>query len=247
LCEWGGQVVDATPMYEQLVNGASVHLYDDFEIHPVWPEAVVCYVNGHGNVHVLGTCVTTSWEPWETPNEVDWSECAGVQAGFLFLGGKTGNERSVPTTGPWVQLDVAYTAAGRILDIRFRHLTSACTTEMYENMMLVWLQTVTLAGCVNVEITEPVRPRAERRRMDRIGVSVSSIVIRRTSKWSRSTRKPGKGGEVPQQFVRGHFARYGEDGRGLLFGKLAGRFWIPAHARGSVDRGVRDVDYVVAS
>jgi hypothetical protein len=43
---------------------------------------------------------------------------------------------------------------------------------------------------------------------------------------------------VPLTSVRGHFATYGQDGRGLLFGKYAGRYWIPQHARGSAEHGV---------
>lgn len=39
---------------------------------------------------------------------------------------------------------------------------------------------------------------------------------------------------APVAIVRGHFAHYGpEYGRGLLFGKLAGRFWVSPHSRGT--------------
>jgi hypothetical protein len=48
---------------------------------------------------------------------------------------------------------------------------------------------------------------------------------------------------VPLTSVVGHFARYGVDGRGLLFGKYAGRFWIPQHARGKKELGVNVNDY----
>lgn len=44
---------------------------------------------------------------------------------------------------------------------------------------------------------------------------------------------------------RGHFAEYGKDGSGLLFGKLAGRFFIPMHARGNAKRGIVLKDYEV--
>lgn len=42
---------------------------------------------------------------------------------------------------------------------------------------------------------------------------------------------------------RGHFATYGEDRP--LFGRLAGRFWIPSHVRGSAERGAVVKDYRV--
>jgi hypothetical protein len=47
--------------------------------------------------------------------------------------------------------------------------------------------------------------------------------------------------DAPLTSVRGHFARYGVEGRGLLFGKYAGKFWIPAHARDAGEGdGVKD-------
>lgn len=45
---------------------------------------------------------------------------------------------------------------------------------------------------------------------------------------------------------RGHFAEYGDEyGKGKLFGKYEGRFWMPAHVRGSADSGVALKDYNV--
>ncbi len=44
---------------------------------------------------------------------------------------------------------------------------------------------------------------------------------------------------------RGHFATYGEEGKGLLFGRHAGRFWIPMHVRGKPEQGVVLKDYDV--
>ena len=40
------------------------------------------------------------------------------------------------------------------------------------------------------------------------------------------------GGHPAFHITRGHFALYGDKGRGLLFGKLAGLFWIPQHTKG---------------
>lgn len=46
--------------------------------------------------------------------------------------------------------------------------------------------------------------------------------------------------------VRGHIAEYGDAfGKGKLFGKYEGRFFIPAHVRGSAEQGVIDKRYVV--
>ncbi len=44
---------------------------------------------------------------------------------------------------------------------------------------------------------------------------------------------------------RGHFATYGKDGKGKLFGKHEGRFWFPDHLRGNPVHGVVDKAYDV--
>lgn len=45
---------------------------------------------------------------------------------------------------------------------------------------------------------------------------------------------------------RGHFSEYGpEFGKGKLFGKLEGRFWIPQHLTGSAEHGVIKKDYAI--
>lgn len=42
-------------------------------------------------------------------------------------------------------------------------------------------------------------------------------------------------------WVRGHFSTYSETAP--LFGRIAGRFWIPAHLSGLASEGVIDSDY----
>jgi hypothetical protein len=43
---------------------------------------------------------------------------------------------------------------------------------------------------------------------------------------------------------RGHFATYGGV-HGKLFGKLEGTYWVPAHMRGNIERGLADKEYRV--
>jgi hypothetical protein len=45
--------------------------------------------------------------------------------------------------------------------------------------------------------------------------------------------------------ARGHVRTYGEDGRGLLFGKYKCKVWIPPHTRGNRGEGVIEKDYEV--
>lgn len=48
--------------------------------------------------------------------------------------------------------------------------------------------------------------------------------------------------------VRGSFHHYGSDfGKGKLFGKYQGTFWVPAHLRGNIDSGLVDKGYTMTS
>lgn len=53
-------------------------------------------------------------------------------------------------------------------------------------------------------------------------------------------------GLMPVHTCRGHFAEYGPMfGKGLLFGKYEGRFWVPPHLKGSKASGVVYKEYKV--
>ena len=48
---------------------------------------------------------------------------------------------------------------------------------------------------------------------------------------------------MPRHVCRGHFAEYGPQfGKGLLFGKHAGRFFVPPHLKGKKEYGVVEKD-----
>lgn len=54
---------------------------------------------------------------------------------------------------------------------------------------------------------------------------------------------------MPLHMARGHYAYYGNSpehpyGRGLLFGKYEGKFWIESHMRGSKNNGIVVKDYI---
>ena len=100
--------------------------------------------------------------------------------------------------------------------------------------MFVPLFAYNLLNCSNVILVdEPSRSRSLARRIARTGVTLSEIHVLRqgtTRKSSSATTAPA--GSTRLHSVRGHTARYGVEGRGLLFGRIAGRFWIPQHVRG---------------
>lgn len=53
-------------------------------------------------------------------------------------------------------------------------------------------------------------------------------------------------GTMPLHVCRGHYSAYGPKyGKGLLFGKYEGMFYIPAHAKGKKENGTVEADYTV--
>jgi len=244
-------VIDAQRFYEQLTSQPTdVYAHN---MMPVWENALVAYENEYGNVN-LASVVMYPREPshtadtWETLNPVEWSEVEYIYFIGAYAGGRAGGGQiPVRTQGPMFLWRVAVYSDGQIADINWQNVLAFDDNEMFNNLILSVLKAYDLGNCVNVELAEPTRSRAERRRMERTGITVSEIHVRPISKSYRNS-KPGPGVPpgVPLSSVRGHHAHYGPKyGRALLFGKYEGRFWIPQHARGSEILGSREQEYVV--
>lgn len=108
---------------------------------------------------------------------------------------------------------------------------------------------LSLAHCRNVRLVEGQRSRTDRRRAEREGkelVQFRQIVIDGTkAQRSSAASEPGTGAQRGQKafhIVRGHFATYTQDAP--LFGRHVGKFYHPAHTRGSTDAGVVTKEYV---
>lgn len=120
------------------------------------------------------------------------------------------------------------------------------TVPEWDMAMLTHLGALNFMSCRNVELVPARAPggRAGARRLARTGVTVNTLQVRPMGRSSRSApRSPGDTGLVPLSSVVGHFSHYGDccpgrhAPRGLLFGKLQGKYWIPQHARGSAEAG----------
>jgi len=249
--------VDSTQVYKDLVKrDTGVFVYEDHVLRPVWEQAFICYLNEHGNVMAMHTHSIDLqekphdpklyWESQSGTHEIEWSRVRWMYHVFVYIGGHSGDGRALPTSGPVHMWRIAVYPNGEIADINWIHIAEKYPMEYWDMAQLVVLGTINLGNCVNVEIVEPQRPRAERRRIERTGVRVSELHLRPISKSYRGKGQPGETGLVPMHSVRGHFASYGPDyDRKLLFGKYAGRYWIPAHARGNPDVGETDQRYTV--
>lgn len=194
----------------------------------------------------------TSQPPeWQTPNEVEWDRVRWVTETFLWIGGRSTVGGPIPTSGPMHVWKFAIYEDGSPADLHWVQIRADMPMELWDMAHSVLLGSLNFLNCRNVDITVPPRPRAEQKRIERAGkgLEVSVINVFPVGKSSKSANKQSGEG-VPLTPVRGHFAHYGaccpsHAPKGLLFGKHAGKFYIPMHARGTAELGERNPDYVL--
>lgn len=237
-------VVDCTAIYRSIIaKDEPIYMYEDHpSIAPPFDEAVFGYVNEHGNVVVMH-CFDQPDDRWDNePGELSQPIDFDVDVRWrlqvvVWINGRGNPNHPVMTTGPTHMWRMAIGHDGEPLDIRWVQLLADYDMDNWDNAACVTLGALNFLNCANVEAVEPSRPRPQRRRIVRTGVTVNEIVVAKPGKSVRSVAS-GDPAPTPLSSVRGHFAHYGPKyGRKLLFGKLEGRYWIPQHARGSADVG----------
>jgi hypothetical protein len=248
-------VVDATALYRDLwdrlnVRRQAVDVYGDHpSIAPPWNDAMIGYINEHNNAVVLQVHAEpwSARKRWDTTNTVDWPRVRWLLETFIWVGGHSANTgRELPTSGPCHLFQYAIYDDGEPADLHYVHLLENQELGTWEVPQLMLLSALSFLNCRNVALAEPVRPRPERRRLARLGVSVQTIVVRPIGRRTRTSGGEGSDAAVPLSHVRGSFHHYGPRyGKGLLFGKIEGRYWVPAHARGSGDADEARRDYVL--
>jgi len=242
-------IVDSTTIYQSLVeNSKPIWIYEDHpNIAPSWESCAVCYVNEHGNVVVMqsSTMEHDHSKAWETENDIRWADVRWIIESFLWLGGKSGDGDSFPTAGPVHLWRYAVYGTGEPADMHWYHIYPQYPMQNWDMAHLVLLGSMNFLACRNIQLIEPHRPRAQQRRLYRQGISIKTISVKPVGKtYKNGNGRRGEPTNMPLTSVRGHFASYGpEYGRGLLFGKLSGRFYIPQHAIGSIVNGQRTNDY----
>lgn len=251
-------VIDATVVYDGLIDdqhlGKAIHYYEDHPcIAPPFDHAVIAYQNGHGNILAMD-CVakeTDRTKQWDVIKKlggdapVEWERVRWRIDVVMWVGGQTNSGERNGTAGPMHMWKIAVYEDGQPADLHWVQLQPDYAMESWDMAAATLLGALNFMACRNVEIVEPKRARPQARRIQRTGITVSTINVFPMGKASRS-RGSGQAteGSVPLTSVRGHFALYGEQyGRKLLFGKYAGKFWIPAYARGSKEVGETEKTY----
>jgi hypothetical protein len=253
-------VVDCQEIFSQQLARKEIRMYDDWpSVTPPWVDAIFGYVNTYGNTVILqvhradhdGTILGHG--AWRTGNPVDWARVKWISEAAIWIGGRsTTTNRTIPTSGPCHIIRHAIRDDGVPEDINWIALLAGRgqfgthieiddpAVAIWEAAMVTLSATLNFLNASNVGVAVPARSRAERRRIARTGVDVQTIVVRPPGKRRAgdSRIRPIDSMETVLSPVRGHFSHYGERyGRGLLFGKLEGKFWIPGHVRGAADAG----------
>lgn len=256
--------VDATAIYDEWTGkDAPADLCDDHVALPPYVFTVVgmrlpAGVASDGRQvperAYLVDCIALTGEDWEGDaggamfpwksehHEIPWDKVKHVMAAFLWV---YSPEHGV--AGPMIEWRIASDENGRILDVWYQQLHNVIP-ELLWNPLIVWLRMMTWLACRNVELVTPTRPRPVARRLARTGVDVKELWVRPIGKTYQDEdgqmRKVGSEG-APLSTVRGHLARYGIEGRGKLFGKITGTFWISPHVRGSEEHGVNNPTRII--
>jgi hypothetical protein len=123
---------------------------------------------------------------------------------------------------------------------------NACASQAAQTVCDV----LRLLACKNVTLqANEQEPKEARRAAKRHGGTPDSyryhtLVVRPPGAKSDSPAQDI--GIMPRHVCRGHFAEYGpEFNKGLLFGKYAGRFYVPPHLKGKKENGIVEKDYVI--
>lgn len=108
---------------------------------------------------------------------------------------------------------------------------------------------MSFSHCKNVRVVdgEPMPPKLARKYEQRHRRPPYSFKVLEIDPMREVLRREGGSEAVGLKralhICRGHFATYSEDRP--MFGRLAGRFWVPAHVRGRASEGVVEKEYRV--
>lgn len=199
---------------------------------------------------------TNMWYSANLPDAVAWEAVQWLWHIEMYL------RKDGQAIGPLWTFRVAVDENGHPLDIVWnQHFPE--NVRQQENMqagtmaIAVWGYTLSFLGCKNVQVvyqrpSDALQKKHRRKRKaSRPLVAYNRIRIDPMGNTGIKKRSgPGDGGEQAFHIQPGSFAHYGQcctdhPPKGLLFGKITGRFWRPQHIKGNPRRGVNVTSYEV--
>ncbi len=250
--DMGGPLIDATFVYRTWVDKVGEQrtvTMDEFpSVKPPWSKSFVGYMNGKGVPYINYVWAIEPTEETGPPLHNDGTpmeSCAWVFHIYTFAG-LWGTPLKV--VGPLFVTRTYVADDGGIL-----HVSSWPLARGYDNVVAADIEkwptitvhaTFSLLNSTNCSIAESPLPRPLRRTEQRYGVRSHVIQVTTKNRSARSSRA-GEPSSItyPLTSVRGHHAHYGDccpryhEPKGLLFGKLTGRVWVPQYARGDESVG----------
>lgn len=250
-----GPLVDATFIYDTYRQKEQIAVYEDHPaIRPPWAEAFIGYRNEHGNAVItyVWACPWKAMEDkiWESEHGHDLTESKWCLWLWMFAGGRS-KGKPTPTHGPIALTQIAVAEDGTPIDIHWTDLMRDGKSESWDWSRWTVLGVYNFLNMRNVELVEAPLPGHLYRVERRLGIRSHVLAVTSTGK-SRTGGRPSNGqtDAAPLHSVRGHVAHYGaccrhHEPRGLLFGKLTARVWVPPHARGDVETGSVEQTFIV--
>ena len=141
---------------------------------------------------------------------------------------------------------------GEKIDIIESNLIQKSARDVTVVAVSAALDTLLLLTCKNISLSPRDNdPKQVRKAVKRHGGKPEDyryhvLVVRPPGAKAGDTSQEQEIGVMPRHVCRGHFSEYGpEFGKGLLFGKYAGRFYIPPHLKGDKKNGTVEKDYEI--
>jgi hypothetical protein len=199
----------------------------------------------------------TPWITENLPHDLAWRQCEWMLCMSLFVSAQHLDQ----VMGPVISFAIPINGAGRPLDIRW-FLSREADLGKEDQFLVAFsvvLQAIDFAHCRNVtldrEFVDPAVRKAREKRARKRGehkpLTYSLIRIDPNSTTSSGRAGSGDAEDRVYHIVRGHVAHYGNccpgahPPNGKLFGKIEGKVFMPQHARGSKEVGLKGTDYIV--
>lgn len=180
-----------------------------------------------------GVYVADGEDVWD----IDITILTTTPKGYIFAPDR--NNCVLRSDGTFVQGRFASADKGLNRPLVLRQRMAQCLSE--------FMLAMAFASCRNVRLVDrpDTRTRQQRREDERKGRDLVTFKVLEiggiTDVYDGPAAKNANPSKRSLHICRGHFSEYTEDKP--LFGKYSGRFWIPAHTRGTMDKGRVIKDY----